>query len=589
MWKSLMARIVFVSVSVIAFILLLFIAANQYAIEHMRNQAVRSQQSLLDLYSAQMDDSMETLRLSMIQRVNDDLDLNALCFYDPSDNAYLLSAQQCKKWLNQNLGLNGLISSQYIYDARSGMLLTASKRYASARHQYIQTHLSSFLLNTGYTGASDWTLQYTTGYLTDGAQSGWLLTKCIPLTPQVTLGACVSVSDFIPPLQDVISYEGTVTRIYSRNGLLLAQSSNDPPSTSACSDELYSALLQNDGQPYFIYKKADTGARYIVISHFLDTAGIRIVTLLPERAILQQLSQFRTIGELIPLLLVVIVCAFALSLPRLYRPYQQLVDIMEGVAQGDLTLRLPEGRTPEFRQVNAGFNKMVERIEQLNRDVYEQTLLTHKAELRHLQAQINPHFYQNTLNLIYNLAALKQYELIQKTALHLADYFRFIMRSGDQPIRLCDELRHIENYMELQKIRYPRAFEYLCQADESLLTFPILPLLIQPFVENSVIHGFTTRRVFCVTVRVFSTESGSLAVEIEDNGNGIPQELIAELNRLMSEPDQERGQHIGVWNVVTRLRHFYGKRAMLRFDSRLESGTCVHLEIPPCQQKEDAP
>src|SRR5699024_6848965 len=125
---------------------------------------------------------------------------------------------------------------------------------------------------------------------------------------------------------------------------------------------------------------------------------------------------FQDLGYCLPFALALLtLCTVAIISRSLDNPLSELIFAMVNVARDDLSARLPKGGTTEFMRVNLHFNNMVERIDQLNRDVREQTLLTHKAELRHLQAQINPHFYQNTLNLIYNLAALKEYALIQRT------------------------------------------------------------------------------------------------------------------------------------------------------------------------------
>lgn len=579
MYKSLMARIVFVSASAIAAVLLLFIAANQYAAARLRTQTIESQEMLLQLYVAQMDQSLDALRIGMVQHITEDLDLNALCFYDTSGDEYKLSAQSCKKWLNQNLLTNPLISSQFIYDENTGMLLTASQAFASTRHHYINSNLPLFLQRTGSVGSRSWKRLFTSGYLTESSTPGWLLIKTIAASKSVTLGTVVAVPDLLPLLENSISYEGTITQVYSKDGYLLTQSPTDSFAGPAMEPEI-AAHLKNNDQSYVILNQAD-GKRYIAISSTLSTAQVHIVILAPETAILQQLTQFQYIGSFLSCLLALVTLLSTAAIPILYKPFAELIQIMEGVANGDLSLRLPKGHTSEFRQVNAGFNDMVQRIAQLNRDIYEQNLRVHKAEIMHLQAQINPHFYQNTLNLIYNLAALKEYELIQKTALHLADYFRFIMRSGDRTIHLRDELTHINNYMELQKIRYPRAIEYQCIVqDDAILDDPILPLLIQPFVENSVIHGFTRVRSFRIEVRVLHLYEGSLHVEIEDNGNGISDEMVFQLNQLMNESEPQSEEHIGIRNVVNRLKRCYGSRASLHIHSHMGHGTCVYIELP---------
>ena len=573
MYKSLMARVVLVAVSLMTAILLFFLIANHYAMLRLRQQTVQAQDMALELYVSQMNDSLEELRISMVQRVNTDIDLNALCYYEIGSNDYMLSAQRCKKWLSESLPVNRLIASQYIYDARSGMLLTASSSVPGTRHLYIEQHIPIFTQNTGAISSSGWARLYTMGYINGSDAAGWLLIKCARIMPKVTLGTAISVNDLIPPLEEALTYEGMITQIYSDEGQLLAQSSRD--------GEIHKIRLSAEKLENGTDKTEDpeTGEKYVLISRELDNAPLRVVTLLPEHVVFSGLQHFQAIGVLLPILIAVFAIGSAAVIPVLYRPFDDLIHIMEGVSAGDLSLRLPKGKTPEFRQVNAHFNRMVEKLDQLNTAVREQTLRTHRAELRRLQAQINPHFYQNMLNLIYNLAALKQYELIQTASLHLADYFRFIMRSGDQPVPLKDEMKHISNYMELQKIRYPGAIEYTCQADELLLETKIPPLLIQPFVENCMIHAFTTRRLFKIHVSIRPMEEGRICIEIRDNGKGVDEATLKELNRMTVDPDQELEKHIGIWNVVTRLRKLCGERFLLQFSSLPEQGTLVHMEF----------
>lgn len=579
MFKTLLSRIVCVAAATMALIILLFMVANQYAMMRMREQAITAQDMLLELYAAQMDETLESLRMGMMQRINEDLDLNALTFYVPDTDEYKLCAQNCKKWLQQSLPVNRMISSQYIYAKNTKLLLTASKSFSSTRHMYITDHLPLFVSNACTKESMKWSHVYTSGYLNESGARCWLLVKPMKVSNVVTLGTVVTVSDLIPPLEDTMTYSGTITKVYSMQGLLLAQSLKGANETEDLDRDITKGLsMLGRDEPFRVHSQ-QTNESYIVISQTLETASVCVVTLLPESQIYHQLVHFRRIGSFLPFVLALLAVSAIIAIRTLYKPFGELVTIMDGVAKGDLSLRLPKGRTSEFVQVNARFNEMVQRIDCLNRDVHEQTVRTHRAEMMHLQSQINPHFYQNTLNLIYNLAVLEQYELIQKTALHLADYFRFIMRSGDQMVSLSSELEHIGNYMELQKIRYPNAIAYHQITAPDSVDCLVPPLIIQPFVENCVIHGYTTKRLFEVSVRV-TREKGSLIIQAEDNGRGMPPDVLDRINGLLSNPGDDPGNHIGLWNVITRLNRRYGGRAVLHIESKMDVGTFVRMEIP---------
>ncbi len=585
MFRSLIARVVFAFTAALALVILLFIAANQYAIERQRRQAVQAQAMLLELYATQMESELESQRLGLLQQVAGDLDLNGLCIYDPNSNRYKLAAQACKKRLGEDLQTSEWISTRFLYDEETGVLLTASDAFASSRHLYMQGNIRSFLRGADGARSHVWTRVFSSGYINEGEAQSWLLVKSARVADRLTLGVILPVENLIPPLEEAIAYSGAITQVYAEDGALLAQSTPRREEDAQRNAHIAAHFLQSE-EPLRIVDAAD-GESYIAISRAVDAAEVRIVSLLPEHAVLQQLEQFERIGTCLPLALLAMLLACAAVIPALYRPFGQLVDIMEGVAKGDLSLRLPPGRTPEFRRVNERFNQMVEQIARLNQDVREQTERTHKAELLHLQAQINPHFYQNALNLIYNLAALKQFALIQEVALHLAGYFRFIMRSGDRAIRLREELEHIENYMEIQKIRYPNAMDYVCSVEAGLEDFPILPLCVQPFVENSVIHGFTARRRFCVCVRAVRRGEDYVEITVEDNGIGMTTPLTQTLNRCMAAPDGQPSAHLGVWNVATRLQKHYGTRAALWYETGRSVGVCIHLLLPAREKAQD--
>lgn len=579
MFKTLLSRIVLVASAAMALIILLFMAANQYAMMRLRTQAITAQEMLLELYAAQMDETLESLRMGMMQRINEDLDLNALTFYAPDTDEYKLCAQNCKKWLQQSLPVNRMISSQYIYAKNTKLLLSASKSFSSTRHMYITGHLPLFVSNARTKESMKWSHVYTSGYLNESGARCWLLVKPMKVSQAVTLGTAVTVSDLIPPLEDTMTHSGTITKVYSMQGLLLAQSQRGANEAEDLDHDITKGLgMLGRDEPFRVHSQ-QTNESYIAISQTLDTASVCVVTLLPESQVYHQLVHFRRIGSFLPFALVLLAAGAIIAIRTLYKPFGELVAIMDGVAKGDLSLRLPKGRTSEFVQVNARFNEMVQRIDCLNRDVHEQTVRTHRAEMMHLQSQINPHFYQNTLNLIYNLAALQQYELIQKTSLHLADYFRFIMRSGNQMVALSRELEHINNYMELQKIRYPNAIAYHQIAAPDAMDCLVPPLIIQPFVENCAIHGYTTKRLFEVTVRV-TRKKGCILIEVQDNGRGMPPDVLENINGLLANPSDDPGSHIGLWNVATRLDRRYGGRAVLHIQSQMDAGTFVCMEIP---------
>lgn len=187
----------------------------------------------------------------------------------------------------------------------------------------------------------------------------------------------------------------------------------------------------------------------------------------------------------------------------------------------------------------------------------------------------------NSLNIIYNLAALGDTESVKKMSLHLADYFRFIMKANRDTIMLKEELLHIENYMTIQKIRFPGKLECIFNGMDDVLDYPIAALTVQPFVENSIIHGFKNRRqLFQINITAEMSDENEFSLTISDNGVGFSAEVLSKLQRM--EPLQEgETSRLGIMNVIHRLQLLYGEKTSITFRNQTEgSGAIIVIVFP---------
>ena len=579
--KSLVVRITMICCLTLFLLTGLLFAASQYALFSMRNQVIGTQKALLTLYADTLDNALDSQRIDIAQYISTDLNLITLSLYKPNEDRYRLNLQSALVWLQRKIITSDVLQTIYIYAENSDTLLTASQAQTGLRHSYIKTNIK--MLNTKIEDISNqgWNGMITNGYISDRNADEWVLIKAVNVSEKVSIGMIVSIYEMIPPLQEVCEYDGQITLVYDQNGSLLAP--NKLP--EGFSENGLNEVVKKDGGNI---TSSINGEKYVAICCDMSNAPVRFVTLLPEREVFQPLSVFLLINNYLPIALLIILALIVSLIIRhsLDKPFRAIIHAMQSVSSGDITVRLPNGTSSEFILLNNHFNEMVTRIGDLNRDVIEQTSRAHRAEIRHLQAQINPHFYQNTLNLVYNLAALQKYELIQKTTMYLADYFRFVMHSGDEMIHLEDEINHITNYMELQKIRYPGTIDYHVEIAEELKSLSILPLIVQPFVENSIIHGYTQRRGFRIDIRAYRNFSGMSVIEIEDNGNGMKMEMIETLNGIMDGTYDQQEQHMGVWNVVMRLHRYYGSNAKLLFVPKETSGTFVRIELSGLPEEE---
>jgi two-component system sensor histidine kinase YesM len=264
---------------------------------------------------------------------------------------------------------------------------------------------------------------------------------------------------------------------------------------------------------------------------------------------------------------------------------------MKRVRSGDWSSRVSLPKAPdEFVQLGDAFNSMMTEIEELRVNVFEEQLHKQREELQRLQLQVNPHFFLNALNIVYNLAKVKNYELILEMTMSLIHYFRFMFRSNTSLVKLKDELEHTKNYLRIQSLRFPGRLSWTVDAPDYLSDTPIPPLVIQSFVENSIKHAMTMEEQVIISVRIrFADEdSGSrLRIRIEDTGPGFDDKVLEELQAGRSV-ENDRGERTGIWNVQRRLRLMYRNDAFVTFNQRAETGgAVVEIVLPTDPEREE--
>ncbi|MBO9608428.1 MAG: sensor histidine kinase, partial [Paenibacillaceae bacterium] len=322
--------------------------------------------------------------------------------------------------------------------------------------------------------------------------------------------------------------------------------------------------------------------RFLAVVEPFRRANLSLAAVMPESQFLKPLKELQLALTFIPLAVVLVLAIYVLLMQQsLMKPINRLVRGMRHIQEGIFTARVPETRIGELDYLMQSFNAMATQIQQLKIGIYEEQLRTQQAELKHLQAQINPHFYMNTLNIIYNYAALKEYESIQELALLLSEYCRFAMRTGQAEIPLETEFHHIANYLNIQKIRFESRLTYEVALPDACKPLLILPLTVQPLVENAIVHGFKGKRKLHVTLSCalrLEDEREFLEVLVSDNGEGFSEQSLLRLGEE-SGPSAS-GEHLGIWNVTRRLSMRYGGAMSVHFANKPDGGAVVALRLP---------
>lgn len=251
--------------------------------------------------------------------------------------------------------------------------------------------------------------------------------------------------------------------------------------------------------------------------------------------------------------------------------------------QDDQSYRIPKQSlavSDDFHQLFEHFNVMAAEVQQS----HEKDVKLLETEMDNLRLQVNPHMLLNSYNMIYALAESKNYATIQDYTLCLADYFRYVLRKGQQMVTLRQELEFVDNFIRIQRIRFPGRFSYVYQAEEECMAALIPPLLIENFVENAIKYALNPKEPIEIVVSVHREEreegKDEMHIAIMDTGSGIRPEVLEKLQRKEPYIDDAGQRHIGIYNCLRRVELFYGDQGDIHFSSAVGGGTQVYLFIP---------
>ena len=286
---------------------------------------------------------------------------------------------------------------------------------------------------------------------------------------------------------------------------------------------------------------------------------------------------------IISLVLVVIV-SFKFS-RTLTNPIFKLKRLMKQAESGDLTVRFNFQHNDEIGELGQSFNHMIARIDQLIQMVYVEQENKRTAEMKSLQEQIKPHFLYNTLDTISWMARDYDAEDIVRLVDALTNMFRIGLSHGKDIITVKEEITHVSNYLYIQKIRYKDKLNYVIHVDESLYAIEVPKLILQPLVENAIYHGVKAKRGGGTITITGVPEGENLVFTVQDNGAGMLQEKVEELNRRMSERSVlDEKKSFGLFYIRERIQLCYGKGYGVHVESTLGEGTRVTITLPLYQK-----
>ncbi|SFA82361.1 two-component system, sensor histidine kinase YesM [Cohnella sp. OV330] len=542
---------------------------NFYSGEVVRNQVAQSNKNLLSLYMGQIDQRLEEVDKYLSNTLESDLNILDMEFPKSRDeDRYNIAKLTLFNTMKDDIGYYPTLDAFFVYSAvNKDLLISQSLPDGYEERESAREEMTKLVENDADK------IDYSRWHVRSGANGDYLFH--LMKSGNVYMGAWIGSDKLMVPLNLIDLGES--------GAAVITTGENKPISHGALFEDKGIDLTFPD-ESYAISGKGKHA--YLIMGERSRLGNFNLVALVPENEILQKLPYLQRVSSIISITAVMFLLLFLAMMRSIFlNPVKRIVIAMRKLRDGNWDSRLDQKPTStEFQIVNETFNRMIGEIHDLKINVYEEKLNHQRAELKHLQLQINPHFFLNSLNIIYNLATVKDFSLIQEMTKCLVSYFRFMFRSSSYFVPLGDELSHTSNYLRIQQLRFPDLLHYSVEKPDDLLAQEVPPLIVQTMVENAIKYAVNMDEPIRISVEVAQAEDEEgnprLVIHIKDTGPGFPDEV---LGRLALDPEQagsEGGEQIGIWNARRRLRLLYQDRATIDFYNGAGLGAVVKIEMP---------
>ena len=322
------------------------------------------------------------------------------------------------------------------------------------------------------------------------------------------------------------------------------------------------------------------GEKRLVTVKTISYTGWKLVSVVPMKSFSMGMTGMRNLVVLLVALTVLAaVLLNQLVSARISKPLRRLNDSVKEWESGNMNPDIYAGGSMEVEHLGKTLRSTVAQIQQLMDDIVVEQEEKRKSELDALQSQINPHFLYNTLDSIVWMITGERYDDAVFMITQLASLFRISLSKGKTVIRIEDEVKHAQNYMNIQKIRYKNSFEVDFQIDEEIRDGCIVKLVLQPLLENAIYYGMEFMDGEGeIHVRGYRKDD-DIYLEVDDNGLGMPEEEAAELLNGKERP-HKHGSGVGLINVHSRLKLRFGEEYGLIIHSCPDEGMMIQIHIP---------
>lgn len=329
------------------------------------------------------------------------------------------------------------------------------------------------------------------------------------------------------------------------------------------------------------------GTRQTVVTKTVGYTGWKLVGVIKGTGISLNMLKTRLFIVFVILLIIFIVILINSYISfRVTNPIRELEKSVKALEEGNLDADIYMGGSYEVQHLGKSVQDMKFRIKGLMQNIVNEHEEKRKSEFDSLQAQINPHFLYNTLDIIvWQIENEKQSEAVH-TVTDLARFFRLSLGKGKNIVTVKDEIEHVKNYLMIQHMRFKNKFDYEFDIAEDVLELPSLKLMLQPLVENAIYHGMEFMDGDgMIMVKAWRKED-ELYLSVADNGLGMTEDKVEMILTGESTSGNGRGSGIGVKNVNERIKLYFGEAYGLTIDSEPDEGTTVIIHLPAKDEKE---
>lgn len=561
--SSAVFRLIVIVLAVVIPLNLLTLILGSTVISEVERQVSLETQNALQLYMSQLDDSLKRINLKMYMLAHGDADFSRLHEKEiiDTDEYYrqMQSVVNLGITMSDILDDHALIGGVYAWFPEKDYFIRQGG--TSRQSEAVKGYVLEAVAGQREEAYGGWSMVMAEGepflLLLSGRRQAWYGAWISLRTLADTMGL---FDDGDSALQAFTDGAGTVYK--------------------ASRDDIRSLDINISSQRY-------DGTSCTLVKATSQYSDLYCVRLLSSGQITDSLPTAIRVLQILSVVSVLIIPVIVIAMRRwVVRPVGLLTEAMEKIEQGDVNYRIPDSSVgSEFDRINGHFNHMMDEVSELKISMYEQKLKSEKIRMGFLSQQIQPHFILNTLNILYSYEP-EEYPLSRKMILCLSKYFRYVVNANEDFVELGQELRHIQNYFEIQQARFLHAFQATVEYDEGLAGCLIPPLIVQNFTENAIKHSFVPGQTIKITVRAWEEEE-RLHVHISDTGAGIPDEVLEKIGEFRKNREFRTDLGVGIQNSIDRLEILYGGEARLDISRQDPRGTQIKMELP-IRQKEAA-